>query len=87
MHISKLNKFDINFHHSSLPCEQTDCWKLQIHAFGGHSDFIWVYTRLSSIRTVKIKIFNIYQKDLISCGKIEHLKIAVLSLFRQENCL
>ena len=38
-------------------------------------------------RTVKIKIFNIYQKDLISCGKIENLKIAVLSLFKQENCL
>ena len=73
--------------------------KLQIHAVGGHSDFMWVYTRLSSktrsthrnshiiaIKQLYISyIFKIYKKHLFSCYKTETLKITVFAFFKQRK--
>ena len=48
MHTSKLNKF-CQYHLSLPPCEL-----VQIHAVGGPSDFMWVYTtRISAKKRSK----------------------------------
>ena len=75
---------------------------MQIHAVGGPSDFMWVYTSYQARKglhtwTVKtdphkfchLKLYHLKfaKKHLFWCGNTEKLKIAVLAFFNQQNCL